>query len=273
MEKKIETINFSALLLYVDDELAKNDFFVPLKDTKREIVEISSVPYEVFPEFDEENKFFWLDSTSGTALPCGENVYNLKTKSLEKNSRDTSHVEMREQNFALYDFYKKILYIKNRKFANVLIYYLKLKTGIDNIKFKKMLKNIDDFYDKITTINSIKLASTNELFSDRGLFEYSANAFGLGEPNQYTFEIKFNRARKTEMFKDKLKELINKRKGGEIDSIICAGEDDSAMECVFNMDTFVSKIPIIAEKNNNGLFSPIEIRKLLLNKIRTSYAQ
>ena len=49
--------------------------------------------------------------------------------------------------------------------------------------------------------------------------------------------------------------------------MICIGKDDKGIEKLFNLDTYLKKIQIVATKNENEMYDPEAIKTNLLEKL------
>ena len=100
------------------------------------------------------------------------------------------------------------------------------------------------------------------------IFPSPNDLFGLGMPEDFTLEANFNSAKLTDAFIDHLKKMINWKNNCEADSLICVGRDDKNFETVFNVDSFIQKLSVVAAKDGKGFYDPTIVKQVLLSKIR-----
>lgn len=265
-------IAFSTCLLYVNDNVASYDFckkFINTDEKDRNgIKEYNKKYYDFYSSFDGKKGNLWIEIKTGSPLPYADTVFDTEVKTSVPNPRSETQTELRHQVFVLYDCNDKILYISNRNYLEILCFYLRQETKAENIFTKEMIKSIDEFCNTISKIKNIKLVAKNTLFAQTDeLFQATTNAFGLGNPKQYKINVTYDAVSITEKFKDKLKLFAQKRKSTEIDSFVCVGNDSEGIEQYFNIDTFGRRIKITVEENDQKMFSGIEVKKILCEKI------
>lgn len=59
----------------------------------------------------------------------------------------------------------------------------------------------------------------------------------------------------------------DKKYRGEIDRMICVGKDDKGVEKIFNLDTYLKKITIPIQKDENEMYDAETIKKYLLEQL------
>lgn len=268
-------ITFSSLLLYVNDNLADLDFCKKIEENpeKNGIKMFQKNPFEFYSTFDKENKLLWIEVKTGKVFPYADTLYDIKTQEAVANPRKDTQAELRTQFFAFYDILNKNLYISNKSFVSTLLSYLRTVSKEENIVVKETIKSIEEFCEEISKIKTIKLISKNSLFAQNDdLFSKVINQYGLGNPEQFQISVNYNYALVTERFKNKIKDLFNKKQSTEIDSCICVGKDNNGLERYFNMETFGCKTEIDVSQNENKMFDGIEIKSKLLNILRNKNA-
>ncbi len=260
-------ISFHSQQLIVDDLVA--DFaaisfiFEETHDTYQDADSFYKIEKEII-----EDRYLWLYSSYGKAYPRTDKVIEMTTHMEEDNPRKITQIEPDKQLFSIYDTIEKVLYISNRK--KIGFYKLYLRSFIDeDIVIKNFYIDVDDFAEKVKTISSVNLITKNNLFSaNSGLFQEEKNVFGLGEPTDFHLEALFENAKITDAFIRKIKEFNLLKGQGEVETLICIGRDDKNIETVFNMDTFVDKLIVKANKDVQGLYDVVDIQHLILNKVK-----
>ena len=59
----------------------------------------------------------------------------------------------------------------------------------------------------------------------------------------------------------------DKKYRGEIDRMICVGKDDKGVEKIFNLDTYLKKMTIPIQKDENEMYDAETIKKYLLEQL------
>lgn len=92
--------------------------------------------------------------------------------------------------------------------------------------------------------------------------------YGLGMPEDFTLEANFAKARLTDSFKEKLKQMVGWKNKCEADSLLCVGRDDKNFETIFNADSFIQKTSVDVSKDEQGLYDSTMVKQALIDKIR-----
>ena len=265
-------ILFHRCLLYYEEELATKitcEKIVSFSKTlDNHIFTYKKMPHEIYVSNDENNGCLWLYLKSGSALPYDNKVIDIETNEAVSNPRHITQVELRNQYFALYDYNKKLLYLSNLKVIGILSTFFNTAIKDGDITIKKIVKDFNDVIKSFKSIKSIRLIAKNGLFQQTGnLFKETINEFGLGVPGQLKIDVDFSYASLNDAAIGKLKELNNKRLGGEFDTFICVGRDDTGLDGVFNMDTFTSSITVKASHDERGMYQDLEVKKELIKQL------
>lgn len=220
-----------------------------------------------------DDEYFWLYARYGKPLPHPNTVYNAEQEQEEENPRSTYQIELDRQLFALYCINSKTLYLSSRQKKSWVEEYLKEKLKQD-VVIKSFFKNVDEFIQQIKSIEKVKFVAKSNLFTSQGsimeIFPSPNDLFGLGMPEDFTLEAKFNRAQLTDAFTECLKKMVYWRNNCEADSLICVGRDDKNFEAVFNAESFMRILSVEAAKNDQGLYDPTIVKQALISKIRRS---
>lgn len=215
-----------------------------------------------------DSRFMWLYAAYGKAYPRTDEVIETTTFLPQANPRKPTQVEPDKQFFSVYDCESKVLYVSNRQ--KIGFYHTYLKDMIQKDFFvKNFYVNVDEFAAKIKTISSVKLITSNNLFSAAtSLFEEEKNVFGLGAPASFQLEAVFSNAELTDAFIKKLKDILKWKTQGEVDALVCIGKDDKGMEAIFNVDSFIEQITLGFNKNQQGLYEPADVMNALIAAVR-----
>lgn len=268
----MKDLTFHRCLLYNSENLfSKSDcekIVSYSKGLEKNIFKYRNMPHEIHSSIDETNHCIWIYLKSGNSLPYDDTVINIETNEKTANPRQITQVELRHQYFALYDYTQKALYLSTLKTIGIFENFFKKAIGEENITIKKVLKDFNDMLRSFKSIKSIRLVAKNGLFvQTNNLFQGITDAFGLGIPGQYKIDVDFGYASLSELAIGKLREINQKRLGGEIDTFICVGRDDTGLDGVFNMDTFTSSIRVKAAHDENGMFQDFEVKRELIKQL------
>ena len=217
-----------------------------------------------------DDKYFWLHARYGKSIPHSDTVYDTKELEEQDNPRSTNQVEPVKQLFFLYCTNSNALYLSDMRKKLWVAEYLQSKLGQD-VVVKNFLDNVEEFMQQVKRIEKIKLVTKRDLFTSRGsfmdIFPVQRDLLGLGEPAKFTLDVNFERARLNDRFIAKFKELVNYKDSGEVDSLVCVGRDDSNFETIFNVDSFIQKVSVEVEKDEQEFYDPTTVQRILIRKI------
>ncbi|WP_299328586.1 hypothetical protein [uncultured Helicobacter sp.] len=259
-----EKITFAEFKLTVNEktQIAQLDLF---ENKQEDYYELDDVSYIVNCEIIDR-QYFWIYVRYGKAKPYSDEILNVDTKSISQNKRDPNEVEPRHQLFCIYIPSRETLYMSNFKKNTFLATYLKDRFKKD-FSIQRYYIDEKDFVKEIISVQSLKFTAAQNLFNS-GIFEEINDVSGYGQSISFTLEVKI----KDHKFDPKkcLDFLIfwkNKKEKQEIDKMICIGKDDKGVEKLFNLDTYLKKIQIVATKNENEMYNPQVIKENLLEKL------
>lgn len=223
--------------------------------------------YEISTEIVEGN-YYWMYFRYGKALPYSEIVVNKDTEETKENPRDESDVELNNQLFCLYDGKTNTFYLSNSHQIGFIEEYFKERLKKD-ITIKHYFVNPTEFIDKIKKVKQVSLTSTHNLFSENSdMFGNPKDILGLGQPEELRLDVKYRAKPITDSFKKFFNALQGKRDNQEIQNLVCIGEDDEAVETVFNINTFIQKITINQKKDRHGFYDAMQIRAGVMEKVK-----
>lgn len=243
-----EKKDFECIGNQFNDKIGKNYFLISTELTER---------------------YFWLSSRYDSKMPRPKFVVNVNDFSLAENPRKEDQIEPRKQFFCLYDFQNDVLYLSNSKskgaFEEIIKKYVKSKITIKNI-----IKDIDEFYEQISSIQKICFSSTERnLFSSQGTLQQSLmDNYGMEEPELFSIEAIYKTPLSIKM-KNTISFLRKQKECGGLKKIIIQGRDDQGFEKVFNEGSFIKKICIeySEEEENTGMIDEDEIKNALLKRL------
>ena len=201
------------------------------------------------------DEYFWFYANYGSSLP---HAYNIKERKEEDNPRSTDQAETIKHLFALYTVHSCTLYLSNFSKKSWLAQYLREKLE-NEVIIKNYYKNPEEFLQHIKHVEILKLVARNNLFSAKaGIMEILSDLqdiFGLGVPADFTLEANFSRVRLTNAFVEKFKQLARWKSEHKAESLLCIGRDDKGIETVFNVDNFIEKLYVDADKNKKAFIT------------------
>ncbi|EAK0297746.1 hypothetical protein XJ97_01545 [Campylobacter upsaliensis] len=256
-------IIFTECELVVNDEIPQLDIF---ENKLEDCYDIDNVSYIVNCEIIDE-KFFWIYIQYGKAKPYTNEVLNTETKEITQNKKKPNEAELRNQLFCMYVPTSAILYMSDFRKNTFLATYLKTRFNKDFI-IKKYFINPEEFVKEVTSIQSLKFVGLDKTLFNNGIFSEVGDVLGYEQPIKFMIEAKFKDYKFD--FKKCLDFLIfwkDKKEKQEIDKMICIGKDDKGIEKIFNLDTYLKKIQIVATKNENEMYNPQVIKENLLEKL------
>lgn len=252
-----DKVTFSSVQLLVDEG-------IPSKSFLEEAFEEGSSHFDDGKFYHSietkvlSDRFYWFYSNHGKAEPRREKVMNVESHSEEDNPRNSKQAELVHQIFAVYDKKTDMLYISNFNKKGFFKEYFEQFTDKE-VLIKNCYKNIDDFIDIISSIGSIKFTGIQNLFSTKGdLMEPLHNIFGYGEPEEFSIEATYNTSLKDALVR-RIKELAGKQRAGELQGLVCIGKDDRGIDKVFNSNSFVNKVTLHIDKNEELIFNPDQV--------------
>ena len=200
-----------------------------------------------------DDRFFWIYSNYGKPLPRTNHIIDTETHEKTDNPRKKEQIEPKEQLFAIYDDVSRVFYISDQRQRSFLEDFLKHKAEND-VVIKNQYKNVDEFLDEITSVETISFTGFNDLFSTGGdLMTPLKNIFGYAEPAEFYIKAKYS-VKKNDLITNWIKSLFGKKESAKLKTLVCIGRDDSGMEKIFNTSSFINKIGILTEKDDQSLF-------------------
>ena len=265
-------LEFSALHLVIGEESPSAEELKPVFTEATDIYSNNETHYLISKE-NLDDKYFWLYARYGASLPYSLTVYNTKDETEENNPRSTEQIEPHKQLFALYCVHSHTLYLSKAKKKSWIEEYLKTKMDRD-VAIKYFLKNVDEFTRTIKSVEKVKFVVKSNLFSSESgimnIFPSPKDLYGLGMPKNFTLEANFSNVDLTDTFVRCLKKMVGWKNNCEAESLVCIGRDDKNFEVVFNADSFIQKINVEADKDDQGLYEPDIVKRALIRKIGVS---
>ena len=258
-------------LTFTECELVIDDSSIPeinvFQNISKDIYENEGFSYDINCEIID-NKIFWIYAEYGKEKPYTNKLLNVETKEYSQNKRNPNEAELRNQLFCMYIPDIAILYMSDFRKSRFLESYLKYKFN-RNFIIKKYFAEPKTFVEEINAVKSLKFVFMDKEFFNVGVFENVKDVCGYGN-DIYNLTIEF----KVKDYKFNPKKCLDflikskdKKYRGEIDRMICVGKDDKGVEKIFNLDTYLKKIKIPIQKDENEMYDAEIIKKYLLEQL------
>lgn len=218
---------------------------------------------------ENAERYLWMYSKSGRNMPHSNEVMNTRTQQCEDNPRSAEQAELRNQGFCLYDYVTNLLYI-----SNGIEFFQRILLQIDNrLRICNLYKTRDDFLKSLKKVSKVRFVAKEDLLTwQSDLFAASGNLFGLGTPKQLIAEFSFHYADATERFMQFLRgKGVSGCDTNALSSLIVAGlteDGDRLIESTFNLKNLASSISVMANKDDDGMYNPEEVKESILSHIQ-----
>ena len=259
----MEKIGFSLIHL-IEETKEKGERFVPptfnsFKNMKNSInTLINDIYYDIKVQKEENYIFFAFEH--GKSKPIDDKLTNIKTGDKKNNPRQNDEAELLSQLFVLYHFNKNILYISNSKKKTIFEQVLKQETDREFIA-KNMYITKKEFIILLKSVDKISFTERHNLFNnDSKIRQALIDLTGIDAPEKFTIEAHYKKSIELKSFVKKLVET-------ELKELIIQGTDEEGFNFIFNVDTFVRKLDVQCEKENNGKYNSESVRKSLIKAI------
>ncbi|MSN97038.1 hypothetical protein F1B92_07680 [Campylobacter sp. FMV-PI01] len=263
-------MRLKSTLTFSECNLIANNSQIPTLDMFNGIKSKYSYEYENTTyrlECEIKDDILWIYAKFGNKTPYTDSVFDITTQEDRPNPRTQEELELKNQLFCVYYPKNAVLYISDYRKNTFLSNFLKAHFN-QEFSINKYYIEPESFANEINSISSIKFTSTNRTLFNNDIFGEVADVCGYNMPISFSIEAKYKGNNFIlEKLKDTLLILKNKKENGEIDRVICVGKDDKNMEKIFNLDTFIKKISINIEKDENGMFDPDTIKNIILERL------
>ena len=249
---------------------------MPLFSDKTDTHESADTHYIIHKE-NINNEYFWFYVKYGDRFPHSPTVFNYKNKQEENNPRTNDQIETNKQFFLLYSTKNTTLYLSQANKKTMFEKYLNGKLK-QNVTIKTFFKSVEDFIKQVRSIQKVKFVAKNDLFNKdifnryseiMKLFPNPIDMYGLGMPESFSLEANFKNKHPTDDFVSLLKKMVGWKNSHNANSLVCIGLDDKNFETIFNADSFMQKIPVLVNINDEGMYEPESVKKALISKIKS----
>ena len=167
--------------------------------------------------------------------------------------------------FACFDTKTHFLYLNDLNRRPFLQRYLSETTG-RSYSINNVYVSVDEFCSRIKSIRGFKYTQVDNIFSRNGdTFKQIGDIFGLDLPSSVQLKIGCG-----DIPIHQGRGLIDRfhQHKEEFESVIIIGCDDAGVEQTFDFSSVLKHIQIEPHKDNNEQYDPIEVKMLLLEKLR-----
>ena len=263
-------MRFGAFLLYVDG----------LRDaTIEDLIEVHNlhmIGSKIFhPEGQKylyvieteiiDNRFFWFSCEYDDAESFREYVVDSETGELQPNPRDKKQVEPRKQLFACFDATRNRLYVSDISKRNTVKNFLSYTTQKEFL-IQNIYSSVDEFCNHIKTIRGYKFTQVDNLFSrENDIFKAVIDYGQLDIPKKLQLQVSYGdvSVRSGRALIDRIHQDKDK-----FEHVIIIGADDDGIEQTFDFSSVIERIDIIPQKDENEHYDAVEVKTLLLSKLR-----
>lgn len=262
-----DSMKFSAILLYVDDEFPKIETFHRLLEIGNKRYRKGNYFYTVEQEIID-NQFYWMYFQYDNENLYAQKVIDIIDDSEKSNPRPKNQVEMRFQLFAFYDINQSILYVSDYSKKATITDYIGDMLQV-KAQTKNMLKSVNDFINIIKKLKSVSFTQKRNLFTmdDNSIFVKQANLYGLDLPERSKIKLEYGDT-PIGKIKNALQNWKRQQDSGQFEDIIIVGCDDNGFESSFNFSTMVSSINLDVNRDDNYRFDSDTVRIMLINELR-----
>ncbi len=216
------------------------------------------------------NSLIWLYCQYDNKNLYGEIVFDTSSHTKSSNQRKKTQVELRGQLFIIIDLENHLLFINDINKKGFIKHFLSERLQ-KNVYIKYIYSSLEEFENSIKCLTGVKFTQERNIASRTdpdSIFMKSVNELGLDFPNKLTMKIDYGK-KPIALIRKGLKGLKEKRNLGYFSDIVVTGLDDDNIEQHFDFRTLVKSITISVEKNENEQYDEIEIKKLIIEKIRS----
>lgn len=262
-------ITFSIWKMYVKSNKRGETWILPTKEYFTNVIsEFKRIKskFHKIEKVDGEHYTF-IVVNSGDIEPRDEFVVNIDSTAVRENPRKKNEVELTKQVFIYYDFLTNLLYISGVRHKKLFEDVLDLKSDED-ILIKGIYEDKETFLQLIKSVEEISFKSEGNLFamlSDkrRTLYDF----FETNELEDFTLDLKLKGISKEKIIKF-LKSILREQENQGVSYLMIRGKDESNFEYVYNSNSFIKKITILSDKQENYKFNSNAVLLTLREKIR-----
>ena len=215
--------------------------------------------------------FYWFYSSYGKAMPRPDKIIDKAAHTTIDNPRTEDQVEPTHQLFAIYDSVSTLLYISSsaKTTISILIEHLSSFTEKE-VTTKKVWKSKDEFINMVDDLKSIQFTGSRDLFHQKNdIFDrVRRHIFALGEPEEFLIKAKYTERLKKSAIRKLLSLFPAHQETGSKATLVCIGRDKAGFEKVFNTGELIHKINISANRDEQGLFPPEDVKQEVITKLK-----
>ena len=212
----------------------------------------------------QEDRYIYFVFDFGKANPRDDNITNVQTGEKKENPRKDVEAELLSQLFCLYYFDTNTLYISNYKKLSLFLNVLQDKLG-RKFQAKSFFKDKDEFISILKSVNKISFTEARELFNQNSTERKAlVDLTGTDAPDRFTIEAEYSKPFEIVPF---LKKLLKSKDDNSLKDLVICGKDESNFSVLYNHDTFLKRLTIKCNKEDNGKFNPTLVLKALLKEV------
>lgn len=260
-------IGFNLMQLIEKSSLAGERFIYPTFDTFIDLdssfhILIDNAYHEV--NIQKNENCIWFEFDYGKPDPIDNKLTNINTGEKKDNQRTNYEAELTHQLFALYDFNKNLLYLSNLNKEKMFEKMIQEKLQKQFI-VKKFFKPKDEFISILQEVNEISFTEANNLFNqDSKKRQALIDLTGTAAPVKFTLDTIYPKDSKLKQF---IKTLMESKEKIELKELVIKGIDEDGFGFIFNVESFIQKISISCNKEDNGKYSSSKVKTELFKRL------
>ena len=196
-------------------------------------------------------------------------VYNIVTEHEDDNPKQRTQIELKQQFFACYDTQKCELFISDPAKKGSLRAYLS-ENWMNEVRIRARIASAKDFDETVRYIRKVTFTQTLNLVNAHpdSIFAQRYNPLGLDVPDRLKTTLEYQQRLDAIPLRSQIKELFDKHKTREIESIEIIGEDEEGFEQRFNLDNIIKEITITLDTDEDKRYDRDSVFQLLLLRLR-----
>jgi len=197
-------------------------------------------------------------------------VYDMESEEEVDNPKKRTQIELKQQFFSCYDTDNKELFISDPQKRGALKQFLQEKSNNVPVRISARISSASDFEQYVKYISKVKYIQTRNLVNCHpdSIFAQRYDPLGLDMPDKLTTTLEYETKLSVANLGRRIKELFDKNKTKEIESIEIYGEDENGFEQHFSFDKIIKEITIEIIADEDKRYDKDSVFDLLLLKLK-----
>lgn len=260
-------MTFKTYQISIDDKIPNETILEQLNKKSTTKYEYNNKMHMIDTEYNMQKNYYWAYFNCNSSNKFNREVYNKEIDDVEKNPRNKSQLELVDQFFIIYTMKHRTLYISDKHKINMVKNYL-TNIANQNVMIKAEFTDINKFLDSIDKIKSLRFTTKNNLFNtDKSIYTSLDTILGTEAPESFEIRSKYNNRKLTEGLKNFLVKIDKDCKEDRLETLVLTGCDDSDVEKIYSLNTYIKAIDIEIAKDEDGMYDPIAVKEKVINEI------